>query len=202
MGITELLLNFFVHIIQTGGYAGIVFLMALESMVAPVPSEAVMPFAGFLWQQGEFNLWLIILFSTVGSIIGSLISYYIGYFGGRPLVTYFGRFLLLNERHLIKTENFFNRFGGKAVFISRFIPVVRHLISIPAGAGKMNVWKFSAYTIIGAGIWNSLLTYLGYWFGNSWQEIRKSSEIIDIILIILIMAAAGWWILKRRKEKQ
>ena len=158
----EPLINLFTDIISTGGYAGIAILMALESMVAPVPSEAVMPFAGMLWFSGQMSFWLILIFSTLGSIIGSLISYYMGLYGGRPLITKYGKYLLLNEHDLAITERFFKRFGDKTIFISRFVPVVRHLISIPAGTGKMNLVKFIFYTTLGAGLWNAILTYLGY----------------------------------------
>jgi membrane protein DedA with SNARE-associated domain len=198
---TEYLIQFFVEIIERAGYMGVGFLMTLESMVAPVPSEAVMPFAGFLWARGLMSPWLIIFSSTLGSIIGSLISYYIGKWGGRLFVEKYGKYFLLNQHHLEITENFFSRYGAKAIFFSRFIPVVRHLISLPAGAGKMNIFKFCVYTIVGAGIWNSFLTYLGYYLGTRWDEIRKYSEVLDIIIIILLIAAVGFWIFKRLKRK-
>ncbi|MBI5742365.1 MAG: DedA family protein, partial [Candidatus Niyogibacteria bacterium] len=149
---TEYLIDIFVRIIEAGGYGGVFFLMVLESMIAPVPSEAVMPFAGFLWFLGKMSFWPIVIFSTLGSIAGSLASYAIGSYGGRPLVLKYGKYLLLNEHHLEDTERFFNRFGGKTIFISRFIPVIRHLISLPAGAGKMNLWRFTIYTALGAGL--------------------------------------------------
>ncbi|MDP2820699.1 MAG: DedA family protein [bacterium] len=194
----EQLLNLFIKIIDTGSYAGIFFLMTLESMIIPVPSEAVMPFAGFLWFLGKMSAIPIIVSSTLGSIFGSLISYYLGFFGGRPLIKKFGRYLLLNEEHLIITENFFNRFGAKTIFFSRFIPIVRHLISIPAGIGKMNLLKFIIYTIVGAGLWNSFLAYLGYYLGNNWAEIRKYGEIIDVSLIIFIIGFIIFYFHKKR----
>lgn len=198
---TSYLINIFIKVISAGGYAGIMFLMGLESMIAPVPSEAVMPFAGFLWFSGRMSFWPIVIFSTIGSIIGSLISYYVGFFGGRPLIKKYGRYLLLNEHHLLITENFFNRFGDKTIFISRFIPVVRHLISLPAGVGEMNIYKFTLFTALGAGLWNSLLTYLGYYLGSKWEEIRKYSEIADIIFIILIIVAIIIWFYRLQKNK-
>jgi membrane protein DedA with SNARE-associated domain len=195
------LLNLFVEIIETGSYAGIFFLMALESMIAPVPSEAVMPFAGFLWFLNKMSLIPIIISSTLGSIFGSLISYYIGFFGGRPLIKKIGKYLLLNEEHLIATENFFNRFGAKTVFFSRFIPIIRHLISIPAGIGKMNLVKFIIYTVAGAGLWNSFLAYLGYYLGSNWSEIRKFSEIIDVFLVVLIIVFVVFYFYKKHSGK-
>jgi len=195
------LLNLFVKIIETGSYTGIFFLMTLESMIAPVPSEAVMPFAGFLLFLNKMSLIPIIISSTLGSIFGSSISYYIGFFGGRPLIKKFGRYLLLNEEHLALTENFFNRFGAKTIFFSRFIPIVRHLISIPAGIGKMNLLKFIIYTAVGAGLWNSFLMYLGFYLGNNWSAIGKYSEIFDIILIVLAISFVVFYCYKRCRNR-
>ena len=184
MGITEFLVEYIVAFIQSTGYASVFILMMLESMVAPVPSEAVMPFAGFLIESGQFTFAGVIFVSTLGSIVGSLISYYMGYFGGRPLVERFGKYLLLDKHHLDLTEKYFQKKGDITILICRFIPVVRHLISIPAGMGKMNVVKFSIYTIIGAGIWNAFLTYVGIKLKSNWNEVLKYSSIIDIVVVI------------------
>ncbi|MFA5358542.1 MAG: DedA family protein [Patescibacteria group bacterium] len=200
MSITQSLLDLFTSIIATAGYGGVIFLMILESMVIPVPSEAVMPFAGFLWFSGEMSFLPIVFFATLGSIIGSLLSYYIGYYGGRPLVMRFGKYLLLNEHHLDATEKFFAHYGDKAVFVSRFIPVVRHLISLPAGIGKMNIWKFGVYTVVGASLWNSFLAYLGYYLGSRWEEIRKFSEVLDIIIVIVLVVLIIWGVTKLRRR--
>jgi len=183
MGITEFLVPIITEFIQSIGYLGIFILMMFESMIAPVPSEAVMPFAGMLINNGEFTFAGVLFFSTLGSIAGSLISYYIGLFGGRPLVDRFGKYLLLDHHHLELTEKYFTKKGDITIFICRFIPVVRHLISIPAGMGKMNIWKFSIYTIIGAGMWNAFLTYVGIKLGENWNEVLKYSTIIDIVIV-------------------
>ncbi len=187
MGITEFLVQYIVAFIAGTGYASVFFLMALESMVAPVPSEAVMPFAGWLVAQGQFTFAGVVFFSTLGSIVGSLISYYVGYFGGRPLVDRFGKYLLLDHHHLELTEKYFNKKGDITIFICRFIPIVRHLISIPAGMGKMNIWKFSIYTIIGAGLWNSFLTFVGIKLKSNWNEVLKYSSVIDIVVLIVLV---------------
>lgn len=195
------LIESFANIISQAGYPGLAFLMALESMVAPVPSEAVMPFAGFLIWQGKM-MWLpVILFSTLGSITGSLISYYVGLKFGRPIVIKYGKYLLLNEHHLGITEKFFQKFGQKTIFISRFIPVVRHLISLPAGASEMNVWIFSTYTIIGALIWNTFLAYLGFRLGDNWEIIRTYSEKLDLAVLIIIVVGIVYLFDKNKKRK-
>lgn len=195
------LIESFVEVISAGGYLGLAFLMALESMIAPVPSEAVMPFAGFLiWKNGM--AWgPVIFFSTLGSIIGSLISYYIGARFGRPIIMKYGKYLLLNEHHLGMTEKFFRKFGQKTIFISRFIPIVRHFISLPAGASKMNLAVFSLYTILGASLWNTFLAYLGFRLGNNWSEIRKYGETMDTIVIALIVFGISYLLYKNHKKK-
>lgn len=187
MGITEYLVPIIISFIETTHYAGVFVLMTLESMIAPVPSEAVMPFAGMLITEGKFTFAGVIFFSTLGSIVGSMISYYLGWAGGRPLVEKFGKYLLLDKHHLDLTVNYFQKKGDITIFVSRFIPVVRHLISIPAGMGKMNIWKFSLYTIVGAGLWNAFLTYLGFKLGENWDEVLKYSSVIDIVIVVLLV---------------
>lgn len=196
------LIEVFIKIISDAGYLGLTFLMALESMVAPVPSEAVMPFAGFLIYQGQMHWEAVIFFSTLGSIIGSVVSYYIGMNFGRPLIIKYGKYLLLKEHHLELTEKFFDKFGQKTILLSRFIPVVRHFISLPAGASRMNLGVFALYTIIGAAAWNTFLAYLGYRLGGNWSVIRTYSEKLDIIVVILIVLGLGHLLYQNRKKKR
>jgi membrane protein DedA with SNARE-associated domain len=202
MGLTEFLIEHFTQWISSGGYWGLTILMSLESMVAPVPSEAVMPFAGFLVYEHRFTFIGVIFFSTLGSIIGSLISYYAGAWGGRPFVRRFGRYLLLNTHDLDLTERFFSHYGDKTIFISRFIPVVRHLISIPAGIGRMKLGKFVIYTIIGAGLWNAFLTVVGFYLRDNWLTVRKYGEIADLIVIVLILAVVVFFALQYRRRRR
>lgn len=199
--ITELLISYITGAISAIGYFGIVILMALESMVFPVPSEAVMPFVGFLVYLGQLKFVPSIIASSIGSILGSLISYFIGFYGGKPLVMKFGKYLLLEEKHLNLAERFFQKYGSPTIFISRFVPVVRHLISIPAGIGKMNLGKFLAYTLAGATIWNSILIFLGIKLGEKWQSISSYSEIFDIIIVGLIIIGVVYYVLRFRKKK-
>ena len=201
MGLTESLVNLIVNFIGNTGYASIIILMALESMIVPVPSEAVMPFAGFLIVSGEFSFPLVILFSSIGSITGSLISYYVGRWGGRPFIEKCGRYILLDKHHLDLTEKYFTKRGDITILICRFIPVVRHLISIPAGIGKMNLPKFLLYTLIGAGIWNTFLAYIGFVLKSNWTEVMKYSHIIDICIVLAIVGAVGYYIYKFCKRK-
>ncbi len=182
------------------GYLALTVLMAFESMILPIPSELVMPFAGFLIVENQFTWFLVIIFSTLGTILGSLISYYIGYYGGYPFINKFGKYFLLDNKTLIWTESWFRSKGGKTIFISRFIPVVRHLISIPAGMGKMNIKKFILYTILGGAIWNSFLVYLGVMLRENWQIVHDYSKLIDIVIIILLVMFIIWFIYSHLKR--
>ena len=175
------------------GYWGAAFLMALESMIAPVPSELVMPFVGFLAAEGKFSIPMAIVFTSIGSLVGSLISYYLGLWGGRPLVLKAGRYLFLNHEHLEWTERWFAKNGSWTIFVSRFIPVVRHLISIPAGLGRMNVWSFFIFTLVGATIWNTFLLYCGYKLRQNWTLVQQYSHELDIVVGLLAVAALGIW---------
>ena len=199
--ITEKISELAVRILDGTGYSGAAALMALESMIFPLPSEAVMPFVGFKVADGEWNLWLAILATSFGSMIGSWLSYAIGYFGGKPLVLKVGKYLLLKQRDLEWTERFFHRrAGAMTVFIGRFIPVVRHFISIPAGIGKMPWLPFSVATLIGATVWNTFLLLVGKQLRDNWHIVQKYSHQADIVIVALILAAVAWWFWSRRKS--
>ena len=183
------------------GYPGVVFLMALESMVVPLPSELILPFAGFLCATGQLNFWLAWVAAIIGSLIGSLISYAIGFYGGDKFVRTFGKYILLDEADLNWTEKWFRTKGETVIFIARFVPVVRHLISIPAGIGKMDLKKFSLYTILGAAGWNLFLLWLGYYLGQNWREVRQYSEYLSIAVVALIILAFIIFIWRHLKHK-
>lgn len=199
--IVEKIFEYIVLGMSIGGYFGLFLLMALESMIAPVPSEVVMPFAGYLVLQGRFNFWTAVLVSGLGSIFGSVLSYYIGLYGGRPLVFKFGKYLLLEEEHLNWTEKWFKNQGDKTIFISRFIPVVRHLISIPAGIAKMSMNKFVVYTFVGATTWNLILLYAGFKLGEHWDKIHEFSRELDIIFVIAVVLFLAYFTWKHNKNK-
>jgi membrane protein DedA with SNARE-associated domain len=201
--ITELVSQYAVKILEVMGYFGAGLLMALESMIAPVPSEAVMPFVGFMVADGHWNLWLSIFCTSFGSIVGSLISYYMGYHGGNPLVLRVGKYLLLDKHDLEITEIFFQkRSGAWTVFVSRFIPVIRHLISIPAGIGKMPLGSFIAATLIGATIWNSFLLFLGMKLRENWESVQTYSHQIDIGVVIIVTVFLLGFIYSRVKKRK
>lgn len=187
--------------IHTGGLFGAGSLMALESMIAPVPSEVVMPPLGMAVHRGEFTWEGAIIATSMGSLIGSIISYYLGYFGGKPLVMKVGKYLMINEGHLDLSSRWFGRWGGLTVFISRFVPVVRHFISIPAGVARMKLWKFCLYTVIGATMWNTLLLWAGWYLEDKWETnvMPYRSKIDMVVIVLLLLGVIAWYWIHLRK---
>jgi len=201
--LTQFISEFALRCLDTAGYAGAAFLMALESMIAPIPSEAVMPFVGFQVADGKWNLWLAVIATSAGSLIGSLISYLMGYYGGKPVVLKVGKYLLLDQHDLELTEKFFHRRGGTlTIFISRFIPVVRHLISIPAGIGRMPVVPFLAATLIGATLWNGFLLACGMKLREHWSLMLKYAHEVDIVVIVVLLAGVVWFVRSRLTRRK
>jgi membrane protein DedA with SNARE-associated domain len=154
------------------GYPGILVLMAIESSVLPLPSELVMPPAGYLAAKGQMNGVLAVAAGTLGSVIGALVNYALALFVGEPLLRKYGRYVLVSARSLDRTEAFFRRHGEISTLIGRLLPVVRHLISIPAGVSRMSLGRFIFFTALGAGLWCAILTYLGWIIGRHGQEVE------------------------------
>ncbi len=200
MGLTEALCDYNTLLIHKCSYLGVFVLMTLESMIAPVPSELVMPFAGFLIYTGQFDPFWVLAASSLGSIVGSLLSYGMGTLG-EPVVLRYGRYLLLNPHHLEWTRNFFARHGGKTIFIARFIPVVRHLISIPAGMARMALVPFVLYTFVGATLWNGFLTYAGVRLKENWRLIQQYTHILDFVVVAALLAGAAWFVWKVKTSR-
>ncbi|MCX6100762.1 MAG: DedA family protein [Candidatus Bipolaricaulota bacterium] len=202
MGITEFIAAWGTRIIDATGYAGVFFLMVAESMIMPIPSEAVMPFAGFLVAEGSMSAAAAIAFATLGSLVGSLLSYTLGRFGGRPLVRRFGKALLLDEHDLDRADRFFQRRGAITIFIGRFIPVVRHLISIPAGIGKMRLLPFCLYTVVGAALWNGILTGCGILLRVNWETILRYAKWIDILVLVVLAGLLALLVVRHVRHRR
>lgn len=162
------LVEFITSVISSLGYGGIFFLMILESALIPIPSEIIMPFSGFLASTGKLNSVGVILAGSLGNLVGSVITYYLGIRLGRAFLIKYGKYILFRVHHLVWTEQLFQKYGDKISFVGRLLPGVRTYISLPAGIGKSNFIKFVVYTLVGSIIWNSLLTYGGIQLGRSW----------------------------------
>ena len=181
------------------GYPGIFLLMAMESSIIPVPSELVMPPAGYLAQQGKMSMTMAILCGTLGSLVGAYANYFAAHYLGRPLLLKYGRYVFITEEKFAKVEKFFLKHGEISTFIGRLLPVVRHLISLPAGLAGMNHWKFSLYTLLGAGIWCTVLTVIGYVIGENQELIMQySHHAVFIVLLLSALLVAVYIRLQRR----
>jgi len=177
------------------GYPGIFLLMAMESSIIPIPSELVMPPAGYLAFQGKMNMAVAILSGTVGSLAGAYANYYASHYLGRPLILKYGKYVLIPPDKFERVEKFFLKHGEISTFIGRLLPVIRHLISIPAGVAGMNHLKFSLYTLLGAGLWCTILTWIGYAIGENQQLIMKYSHkaLAWVLLFSLVLVAVYVW---------
>jgi len=190
------LVQWLLDTIGTLGYPGIFLLMAMESSVIPVPSELVMPPAGYLAFQGKMNMAVAILCGTLGSLAGAYANYFASHYLGRPLIIKYGKYVLIPPDKFERVERFFLRHGEISTFIGRLLPVVRHLISIPAGLSGMNHLRFSLYTLLGAGIWCSILTGIGYVIGEKQHLIMQYAHqaVLWVVLFsVALVAAYIWW---------
>jgi membrane protein DedA with SNARE-associated domain len=201
MGITESVAAFGTHVIGSIGYLGVFLLMTAESMILPVPSEAVMPFAGFAVAEGNLGWAGVITAATLGSLAGSLIGYSIGKFGGRPFLARFGKYLLLDPGDLDATDRFFRRRGSVTILVSRFIPIVRHLISIPAGTASMKLLPFCAFTVLGAGLWTAFLTWCGFALKSNWSTVMRYSHWIDIGVVVLLVGLVALYVARHLMKR-
>lgn len=185
------------------GYPGILLLMAMESSIIPVPSELVMPPAGYLAHQGSMNMAVVILCGTVGSLIGAYINYFVSHYLGRPLILKYGKYVLIPPDKFERVEHFFLQHGEISTFIGRLLPVIRHLISIPAGVAGMNHLKFSLYTLLGAGLWCTILTVIGYVIGEKQQLIMQYSHhaLIWVVLFSAVLIVVYVWRHRARASK-
>ena len=197
-----------IDIINHFGYLGISLLIALENIFPPIPSEIVLAFGGFLTTQSDLNIWLVALFATVGSTIGAIALYGIGYLLTKQrfiwLIDMRGHILGIKSQDIKRAEHWFYRKGGLTVFFCRFVPIVRSIISLPAGMSHMPLGKFLLYTIAGTAVWNAVLIHLGALAGSNWQAIIKKmdtyAQISFVVLLLLAIGGAGWLFCKKRKR--
>jgi len=200
--ILELFNTLIIHItsfILSLGYTGIFFLMIAESAMIPIPSEIIMPFSGFLVASEKLSFIGVVLAGSLGNLIGSIITYFLGIKVGRHIIIKYGKYFFFNEKHLQITERLFERLGDKISFIGRLLPGIRTYISFPLGIARSNFIKFIFYTLIGSLIWNSLLTYVGIRLGKDWQSFHQYSPYLDIIAVVIIVIFIIWFIFKIKR---
>jgi membrane protein DedA with SNARE-associated domain len=178
----EILAAFIIDIISSSGYWGIILLMAIESACIPLPSEIIMPFSGYLVFREDFELYRVALAGGFGCVLGSIPAYYVGLYGGRPLVERYGKYVFVSHRDLDLADRWFDRYGDWAIFFSRLLPVVRTFISFPAGVAKMNFPRFVAYTFLGSFPWCLGLAYIGMKLGENWDTLGVYFHRFDMVI--------------------
>lgn len=181
-------------VIAFTGYAGIAILMGIESACIPLPSELIMPFAGYLVYEGTMKLLWVATAGAIGCNLGSLVAYELGYYGGRPLVEKYGRYILLSRRELAWADRFFERWGQAAVFIARLLPIIRTFIALPAGIARMPRVRFHVYTFLGSWPWCFALAYLGMKLGENWRTLGKYFHQFDFVIGLLLAAGIVWFL--------
>jgi membrane protein DedA with SNARE-associated domain len=199
--ILEFLGRFIISVISHSGYLGIVLLMGIESACIPLPSEVIMPFSGYLVSTGRFDLVWVAVAGAFGCNVGSAVAYYVGAWGGRPLIEKYGRYVLVTRHDLELADRFFARFGNWAVFVARLLPVIRTFIAFPAGVARMNFLRFNLYTFLGSLPWCFVLAYAGLKLGERWTSLRLYFHRFDTVIGLLIVAGAVWFIHNRWKNR-
>jgi len=207
--IIEFLSGIIVATISLLGYSGIVLLMAIESACIPLPSEIIMPFSGYLVSTGQMNLWLVGLAGAVGCVLGSLVAYWVGSNGGRPLIEKYGRYVLVSSHDLDLADRWFANYGEIIVFVSRLLPAIRTFIAFPAGVARMNLKRFVIYTFAGSLPWCLGLAYVGQKLGEKWNQddtLKTWFHRFDFVIGIVVVLMGAWWIWRHikhlRREKQ
>jgi len=201
----EMISAFIVATISLLGYGGVVLLMAIESACIPLPSEIIMPFSGYLVSRGEMNLWLVGVAGAVGCVLGSMIAYWVGMYGGRPLIEKYGRFVLISHHDLDLADRWFAKYGEVIVFVSRLLPAIRTFIAFPAGVARMNIPRFILYTFAGSLPWCIGLAYVGQKLGEQWDKDPRLKTLFhrfDFVIGIVIVLAAAWWIWRHLRHSK
>jgi membrane protein DedA with SNARE-associated domain len=214
--IDQIVIPFLNSLYGSVGYAGVLTAMAIESAMVPLPSELILPYAGFLISdasqvepltKGPWNYWIVVVVATIGNTLGSLVAYAIGAWGGRPFLERYGKYLLIRPHEIELADHFFQKYGAATAFFSRLLPIVRTFISFPAGVARMPLRTFIVYSTAGAFLWSMLLVFAGMQLGANWVEIRHALQPFDLLIAVTVVAGGLlfiWWRLgmpgRRRRE--
>ena len=202
--IDEIVIPFLETLYGAVGYAGVMLAMAIESAMIPLPSELILPFAGFLVSDPNqiepitgqpWSFWIVVVVATIGNTLGSLVAYALGAYGGRPFLERYGRYVLIRPHEIDIADRFFERWGSQTVFFSRLLPIVRTFISFPAGVARMDLRKFVVYSTAGAFLWSILLVWAGVQLGDNWVEIRAMLQPFDLAIaigVVVLFVAFVW----------
>ena len=202
LGLLSDLTNWAKDFVESAGYIGVFLMIVLENVFPPIPSEAILPLAGFLAGEGRFWLPAVILAATLGAVTGALILYYAAFWFGekrvRWLINKYGKWFAISEGDLDKANDWFDRHGGAAVLICRLVPIMRSLVSLPAGLRRMNLTTFIVYTTIGSGLWNTILIVAGWWLGDNWEEVSTVVDYLEYPIYLAILGGIAWFIWKKK----
>lgn len=201
--IIEILSGFIVAVISALGYWGVILLMAIESACIPLPSEIIMPFSGYLVSVGQLNLWVVGVAGAVGCVVGSLVAYWAGMYGGRPLIEKYGKYILISRHDLDLADRLFGRYGEVIIFTSRLLPAIRTFISFPAGVARMNLTRFICYTFAGSLPWCLALAYVGQKLGEQWNKdetLKTLFHRFDFVIGVIGLVAVAWWVWRHLKH--
>jgi membrane protein DedA with SNARE-associated domain len=201
--IIEILSGLIVAAISALGYPGVVLMMGIESACIPLPSEIIMPFSGYLVYTGRFDLWAVATAGAVGCVLGSLVAYWVGMYGGRPFIEKYGRYVLISMHDLDIADRWFAKRGELIVFASRLLPVIRTFIAFPAGVARMNLGRFVVYTFIGSFPWCLGLAYIGQKLGEQWDKneaLKLWFHRFDFVIGVIGVLAVVWWVWRHLKD--
>ena len=200
--IITILAGFIIGTISRLGYGGVVLLMAIESACIPLPSEIIMPFSGYLVSTGEMNLWLVGLAGAGGCVLGSIVAYYAGAWGGRPFIEKYGKYILISHHDLDLADRWFQRHGDITIFVGRLLPVIRTFIAFPAGVARMNLWRFNLYTFVGSYIWSLGLAWIGMKLGEHWNTLGVYLHRFDAAIGVILLIAVVWYVRRHLQHMQ
>src|SRR5271154_4599265 len=202
--ILAVVVSFIIATISASGYAGVALLMAIESACIPLPSEVIMPFAGYLVSTGRFNLLLVATAGAIGCNLGSVVAYWIGAWAGLPAIERFGKYVLLDIHDLDRATRFFEKYGSITVLIGRLLPVVRTFIALPAGIARMPQLRFHIYTFVGSWPWCFALAWIGYRLGQAWESdplLHTIMHRLDLVMVLVILLAVAWYLRRHWRQR-
>ncbi len=195
--ILALISYFIIATISSMGYLGIILAMALESACIPLPSEVIMPFSGYLVSQGRFSLLGVAVAGALGCSLGSALAYYVGAYGGRPFIERYGRYFLISRHELERADRWFERYGDKATFISRLLPVIRTFISLPAGIARMDFKRFLVYSFLGSLPWTWALAFIGMKLGEHWERVGDVIRKLDFLIVAGLIGLVAFFVWRK-----
>ncbi len=206
MSITFQIFSFVISLVEKSGYTGIFVLMALANSMIPIPSEVILPVAGYLVFLGQLNFWVVLIVSSIASLIGTLVDYWIGYYIGRAAILKYGRYVRLNENHLKTTEKWFAKYGEVTVLLMKFVPLIRVLVAFPAGFAEMKLWRFILFSIVGIFVYGAILIYLGELLGRNYLKIVSTLSnaflAVEISAVVIAIIVLFLWFRRKAPQKE